>query len=105
MSDWFSAESDAHQLLDRIDVDPKPRDLVPVNVDLENGHLVHLLDYPRQADIGPDGHPLRGVFPVPPRPGLRRMFAGVVAVGSEVDHRSHVLTGPILLDRLTVAGE
>ncbi len=35
---------------------------------------------------------------------LRDMFANIVAVGCDVDHRSHVLTGSILLDRLTVAG-
>ncbi|HET9033300.1 MAG TPA: metalloprotease PmbA [Dokdonella sp.] len=35
---------------------------------------------------------------------LRDMFANIVAVGSDVDQRSHVLTGSILLDRLTVAG-
>ncbi|EIM00168.1 metalloprotease PmbA [Rhodanobacter thiooxydans] len=36
---------------------------------------------------------------------LREMFAGIVAVGTDVDPRSHVLTGSILLDRMTVAGE
>ena len=36
---------------------------------------------------------------------LRRMFAGIAAVGDEVDRRSHILTGPILVDRMTVAGE
>nr|WP_256489050.1 metalloprotease PmbA [Dyella lutea] len=36
---------------------------------------------------------------------LRDMFAGIVAVGSDVDPRSHILTGSILLDRMTVAGE
>ena len=35
---------------------------------------------------------------------LRDMFANIVAIGSDVDHRSHVLTGSILLDRLTIAG-
>jgi len=35
---------------------------------------------------------------------LRDMFAGIVAVGSDVDPRSHVLTGSILIDRMTVAG-
>jgi len=33
------------------------------------------------------------------------MFAGIVAVGDDVDPRSPVLTGSILLDRMTVAGE
>jgi PmbA protein len=36
---------------------------------------------------------------------LREMFAGIVAVGTDVDPRSHILTGSILLDRMTVAGE
>lgn len=36
---------------------------------------------------------------------LRDMFANVVAVGSDVDPRSHLLTGSILLERMTVAGE
>ncbi len=36
---------------------------------------------------------------------LREMFAGIVAVGIDVDHRSHLLTGSILLERMTVAGE
>ena len=36
---------------------------------------------------------------------LRDMFAGVVAVGADVDPRSHVLTGSILIDKMTVAGE
>ena len=35
---------------------------------------------------------------------LREMFANIVAIGSDVDHRSPILTGSILLDRLTVAG-
>jgi 3-methylfumaryl-CoA hydratase len=51
--------------------------------DLEHGaglpllwHWVYLLDHPAQADLGPDGHPVRGTFPTPPGPGLRRMWAG-----------------------------
>ncbi|GAP66520.1 microcin-processing peptidase 1 [Mizugakiibacter sediminis] len=36
---------------------------------------------------------------------LRDMFAGIVAVGSDVDPRSHILTGSILVERMTVAGE
>ena len=35
---------------------------------------------------------------------LRDMFAGIVAVGNDVDRRSHLLTGSILLDRMMVAG-
>ncbi len=36
---------------------------------------------------------------------LREMFAGIVAVGADVDRRSHILTGSILLERMTVAGQ
>jgi len=39
-------------------------------------HWVYLLDRPPQATLGPDGHQARGGMPVPPGPGLRRMFAG-----------------------------
>jgi 3-methylfumaryl-CoA hydratase len=38
-------------------------------------HWIYLLDRPAQADLGLDGHPLRGTLPVPPEPGLRRMWA------------------------------
>jgi PmbA protein len=36
---------------------------------------------------------------------LRDMLMGIVAVGGDVDKRSHLLTGSILLDRMTIAGE
>jgi 3-methylfumaryl-CoA hydratase len=39
-------------------------------------HWVYLLDRPAQADLGPDGHPVRGTIPAPPGPGRRRMWAG-----------------------------
>jgi 3-methylfumaryl-CoA hydratase len=39
-------------------------------------HWVYLLDRPPQDALGPDGHQARGGMPVPPGPGLRRMFAG-----------------------------
>ncbi|MGW4206037.1 FAS1-like dehydratase domain-containing protein [Streptomyces sp. NPDC004726] len=55
---------------------------VPVP-DLEGGgglpplwHWIYLLDRPAQADLGPDGHPVRGTVPAPPGPGRRRMWAG-----------------------------
>ena len=55
---------------------------VPVP-DLEGGaglpllwHWFYLLDRPAQADLGPDGHPVRGTVPAPPAPGRRRMWAG-----------------------------
>ncbi|MER3546539.1 MAG: metalloprotease PmbA, partial [Rhodanobacteraceae bacterium] len=36
---------------------------------------------------------------------LREMLAGIRAVGSDVDRRSSVLMGSLLIDRMTVAGE
>ena len=39
-------------------------------------HWVYLLERPAQADLGPDGHPIRGTVPEPPGPGRRRMWAG-----------------------------
>jgi 3-methylfumaryl-CoA hydratase len=55
---------------------------VPVP-DLEHGeglpllwHWIYLLDRPAQADLGPDGHAIRGAIPAPPGPGRRRMWAG-----------------------------
>lgn len=36
---------------------------------------------------------------------LRDMYLGIQAVGSDVDPRSHLLTGSILLDKMTIAGE
>ena len=55
---------------------------VPVP-DLERGaglpllwHWIYLFDRPAQADLGPDGHPVRGTLPAPPGPGRRRMWAG-----------------------------
>jgi hydroxyacyl-ACP dehydratase HTD2-like protein with hotdog domain len=39
-------------------------------------HWVYLLDRPPTAALGPDGHQVRDGMPVPPGPGLRRMFAG-----------------------------
>ncbi|GGA21103.1 metalloprotease PmbA [Dyella nitratireducens] len=36
---------------------------------------------------------------------LRDMYTGIVAVGGDVDKRSHLLTGSILIDRMTIAGE
>jgi PmbA protein len=33
------------------------------------------------------------------------MYAGIVAVGADVDPRSHLLTGSILLEQMTIAGE
>ncbi len=35
---------------------------------------------------------------------LRDIYAGIVAVGNDVDRRSHLLTGSILIERMTIAG-
>jgi len=35
---------------------------------------------------------------------LRDMFAGIAAIGADVDPRSSILTGSILVDRMTIAG-
>ena len=36
---------------------------------------------------------------------LREMFMGIAAIGADVDPRSHILTGSILVDHMMVAGE
>ena len=36
---------------------------------------------------------------------LRDMYANIVAVGADVDPRSHILTGSMLLEQMTIAGE
>jgi acyl-CoA dehydrogenase len=50
---------------------PMPDDELPLF-----WHWVYMLDRPAQADLGSDGHPVRGSIPAPPEPGRRRMFAG-----------------------------
>jgi len=35
---------------------------------------------------------------------LRDMYAGIAAIGADVDPRSSILTGSILVERMTVAG-
>ena len=63
-------------------------DVAPVDTEGGEGlplgwHWLYLLDRPAQADLGEDGHPLRGTVPAPPGPGRRRMWAGgeVVTTG------------------------
>ena len=58
-------------------------------------HWVYLLDRPPQDALGPDGHQHRGGMPVPPGPGLRRMFAGgrvwrhgALRIGAEATRRT-----------------
>jgi len=60
-------------------------------------HWVYLLERPRQADLGADGHPVRGVIPAPPAPGRRRMAAGgrvtllgPLVVGRDATRRTEV---------------
>lgn len=62
-------------------------------------HWLYLLERPRQADLGADGHPVRGVLPAPPEPGRRRMWAGGRAaslaplrVGRPATRRSEVIS-------------
>lgn len=52
-------------------------------------HWTYFLEWPRQVDLGPDGHPRVG-RPTPPAPGLRRMFAG----GRVTTHRLLALGEP-----------
>ncbi|RCS31181.1 metalloprotease PmbA [Rhodanobacter denitrificans] len=64
-------------------------------------------DYSRGAsgfwvENGVIAYPIEGITIAA---NLRDMFAGIVAVGADVDPRSHILTGSILLERMTVAGE
>jgi 3-methylfumaryl-CoA hydratase len=61
-------------------------------------HWLYLLDRPAQADLGPDGHPVRGAVLAPPGPGRRRMWAGgrvrvpgELRVGESATRRSEVL--------------
>lgn len=52
-----------------------------------------------------DGRPVHAVDGVTVAGNLKRMFDAVEAVGSDVDPRSHIRTGSILVGRMTVAGE
>jgi len=63
-------------------------------------------DYSRGAagflvENGEIAHPVDGITIAG---NLREMFAAIEAVGSDVDPRSHVRTGPILVGEMTVAG-
>lgn len=58
-------------------------------------HWVYLLDRPPTAALGADGHQVHGGMPVPPGPGLRRMFAGgrvqrhgALRIGTEATRRT-----------------
>ena len=63
-------------------------------------------DYSRGAagfwiENGEIAHPVDGITIAG---NLKRMFRDVEAVGNDVDPRSHLRTGSILLGRMTVAG-
>jgi len=63
-------------------------------------------DYSRGAagflvENGEIAHPVDGITIAG---NLRDMFAAIEAVGSEVDPRSHIRTGPLLVGAMTVAG-
>lgn len=64
-------------------------------------------DYSRGAagfwvEDGAIAHPVEGVTIAG---NLRDMLANLVAVGADVDRRSHILSGSMLLESMTVAGE
>ncbi len=64
-------------------------------------------DYSRGAagfwvENGVIAYPVEGVTIAA---NLRDMLANLVAVGSDIDPRSHILTGSMLLESMTVAGE
>jgi PmbA protein len=63
-------------------------------------------DYSRGAsgfwvENGAIAYPVEGITIAS---NLRDMYRGIVAIGADVDPRSHILTGSILLDRMTIAG-
>jgi PmbA protein len=64
-------------------------------------------DYSRGAAgfLVEGGRPVAPVDEITIAGNLRAMFAAIEAVGSDVDPRSHVRTGSILVGRMTVAGE
>ncbi|MFC8502615.1 mesaconyl-C4 CoA hydratase [Pedococcus sp. NPDC057267] len=60
-------------------------------------HWVYLLERRRESELGPDGHPTRGI-PAPPGPGRLRMFAGgrvtaygLLRFGAEATRSTRVL--------------
>jgi 3-methylfumaryl-CoA hydratase len=80
----------AEAVADLLDAPPPEATLPPL------WHWFVLLEHPRQADLGDEGHPRAGSF-LPPVPGRRRMFAGgrlrmaaPVPIGAELTGRSRV---------------
>ncbi|MGB0133198.1 metalloprotease PmbA [Dokdonella sp.] len=93
-------EEDFHGLLKQMGTGLVVTELMGQGVSLLTG------DYSRGAsgfwvENGEIVHPVEEITIAS---NLREMFANIVAIGSDVDPRSHILTGSILLDRLTVAG-
>lgn len=96
-----SGEDDFAALLKRMHTGLVVTELMGQGVSLITG------DYSRGAtglwvENGEIVHPVEEVTIAA---NLRDMYANVVAVGRDVDPRSHILTGSILLERMTVAGE
>ena len=60
---------------------------MPPGLTVENGEIRHAVD-----EITIAGN-------------LREMFRSIEAVGSDVDRRSHILVGSVLVGKMTVAGE
>ena len=64
-------------------------------------------DYSRGAsgfwvENGAIAYPVEGITIAS---NLSEMFRGIAAIGADVDPRSHVLTGSILVERMTIAGQ
>lgn len=94
-------EDDFAQMLKRLDTGLLVTDVMGQGVSIITG------DYSRGAsgfwvENGEIAFPVEEITIAA---NLRDMLANIVAVGADVDPRSHVLTGSILVQRMTVAGE
>ena len=94
-------QDDFHGMLQRLDTGLLVTEVMGQGVSTITG------DYSRGAagfwiENGQLSHPVEGITIAA---NLRDMFAGMVAVGSDVDARSQIQTGSILLEQMTVAGE
>ena len=89
--------------------DPEPGEVVPLL-----WHWLYFLPDSPRSDLGPDGHPRRGLF-YPPIPAKRRMFAastvrvfGPLRVGDRATHTREIAsveekegrTGPLIFVRV-----
>ena len=95
-----TGEEDFARLLKRMGTGLVVTELMGQGVSLLTG------DYSRGASgfWVEDGEIVHAVEEITIASNLRDMFAGILAIGSDVDRRSHVQTGSILLERMTVAG-